>query len=168
MSPTATDADRDRAGGATRKVKANQLYKHTQMAELRELVVPVGGPKTLSYRSVLANYTITSSRRRHAQTLYESSRARRRGPYIRRPHRALEPRRGRGRRSGRGAWSRRGNNLMKTFKLSERQAAIAICVCSGSRRWSGRFEQGDVTVEKIEHSRGRAPPPTTVRSMGSS
>ena len=115
---------------AVPKVVLNQLYKHTQMQQSFgvNLVALVDGvPKTLSYRSVLKHYVAHQFEVVTRRTRYELARAQARAHILEGLLIALTNldevvatiRKSRSVESAR-------NNLMKTFKLSERQAQAIL------------------------------------------
>ena len=115
---------------AVPKVVLNQLYKHTQMQQSFgvNLVALVDGvPKTLSYRSVLKHYVDHQFEVVTRRTRYELARAQARAHILEGLLIALSNldevvatiRKSRSVESAR-------NNLMKTFKLSERQAQAIL------------------------------------------
>ncbi len=143
---------------AVPKVVLNQLYKHTQMQQSFgvNLVALVDGvPKTLSYRSVLKHYVDHQFEVVTRRTRYELARAQARAHILEgllialsnldevvatiRKSRSVETAR---------------NNLMKTFKLSERQAQAILDLrlqrLTALERQKVEQEHRDLT-EKIEY-----------------
>jgi DNA gyrase subunit A len=143
---------------AVPKVVLNQLYKHTQMQQSFgvNLVALVDGvPKTLSYRSVLKHYVDHQFEVVTRRTRYELARAQARAHILEgllialsnldevvatiRKSRSVETAR---------------NNLMKIFKLSERQAQAILDLrlqrLTALERQKVEREHRDLT-EKIEY-----------------
>ena len=143
---------------AVPKVVLNQLYKHTQMQQSFgvNLVALVDGvPKTLSYRSVLKHYVDHQFEVVTRRTRYELNRAQARAHILEgllialsnldevvatiRKSRSVETAR---------------NNLMRTFKLSERQAQAILDLrlqrLTALERQKVEKEHRDL-MEKIEY-----------------
>jgi DNA gyrase subunit A len=146
---------------AVPKVVLNQLYKHTQMQQSFgvNLVALVDGvPKTLSYRSVLKHYVDHQFEVVTRRTRYELARAQARAHILEGLLIALSNldevvatiRKSRSVESAR-------NNLMKTFKLSERQAQAILDLrlqrLTALERQKVEQEHRDLS-EKIEYLEG--------------
>ncbi len=146
---------------AVPKVVLNQLYKHTQMQQSFgvNLVALVDGvPKTLSYRSVLKHYVDHQFEVVTRRTRYELVRAQARAHILEGLLIALSNldevvatiRKSRSVESAR-------NNLMKTFKLSERQAQAILDLrlqrLTALERQKVEQEHRDLS-EKIEYLEG--------------
>src|SRR4028118_103582 len=146
---------------AVPKVVLNNLYKHTQMQQsfgVNLVALVHGVPKTLSYREVLKHYVAHQFQVVTRRTRYELERAKARAHILEGLLIALSNldevvatiRRSRSVETAR-------NNLMKTFKLSERQAQAILDLrlqrLTALERQKVEQEHRDLR-EKIEYLEG--------------
>jgi DNA gyrase subunit A len=161
ISDLRDESDRNGMREAVAKVVLNNLYKHTQMQQSFgvNLVALVDGvPKTLSYKQVLTHYVAHQFDVVTRRTRYELERAEARAHILEGLLIALENldevvatiRRSRSVESAR-------NNLIKNFKLSERQAQAILDLrlqrLTAMERQKVEREHKDL-MEKIEYLEG--------------